>query len=239
MKYYIIILFAFVSFKVYSQQPGDSLLYIPINDSLKNKIDSTRQGDVDAIIEYSASDSAIFDISGDKLMLYGSAELKYKEYDLKAARITLYRESSIMEANGIPDTAIAGKLMGTPVFKEGSKIYEASKLRYNFSTRKGVIDMGSTELEGGYYLGEKIKKVDENIFFIKNGRYTTCDKAEPDYYFGSPKLKIIQGDKVIAEPVYLFIDDVPVFALPFGVFPNHSGRSSGIIPPAYGEDPTY
>jgi len=238
LKYLIIILITFAAAKIYSQQPGDTLLYIPINDSLKTT-DSTRPGAVDAIIEYSANDSAIFDISGDKLMLYGDGQLKYKEYDLKAARITLFRESSIMEANGIPDTAIAGKMMGTPIFMEGSKRYDAQKLRYNFATRKGVIDMGSTELEGGYYLGEKIKKVDENIFFIKNGRYTTCDKAEPDYYFGSPKLKIIQGDKVIAEPVYLFIDDVPIFALPFGVFPNHSGRSSGIIPPAYGEDPTY
>lgn len=239
MKSYFKIFLFLITLPVYSQQNGDSLLYVPINDSLKSAIDSTRRGDIDAIIEYSASDSAIFDVSGDKLMLYGDAQLKHKEYDLKAARITLYRESSIMEANGIPDTSKPGKFIGMPIFMEGSKRYDANKLRYNFSTRKGVIDMGSTELEGGYYLGEKIKKVDEDIFFIKNGRYTTCDKAEPDYYFGSPKLKIIQGDKVIAEPVYLFIDDVPIFALPFGIFPNHSGRSSGIIPPAYGEDPTY
>jgi lipopolysaccharide assembly outer membrane protein LptD (OstA) len=99
--------------------------------------------------------------------------------------------------------------------------------------------MGSTELEGGYYLGEKIKKVSEDVFFVQNGRYTTCDKEEPDYYFGSPKMKIMQGDKIVAEPVYLFIDDVPIFAIPFGIFPNHTGRSSGLIPPAYGEDATY
>ncbi len=240
MKYfYIIILLTIISLPVLSQQSGDSLLYVPINDTLKSAVDTNRQGDVDAIIEYSATDSAIFDVSGDKLMLYNDAQLKYKEYDLKAARIILYRESSIMEAIGVPDTSKAGKFIGKPIFMEGDKRYDALKLRYNFSTRKGVIDMGSTELEGGYYLGEKIKKVDEDTYFIQNGRYTTCDKAEPDYYFGSPKLKVMQGDKVVAEPVYLFIDDVPIFALPFGIFPNHSGRSSGLIPPAYGEDPTY
>ena len=142
----ILILF---TLQLYSQQTGDSLLYVPINDSLKSAIDSTRTGDIDAIIEYSASDSAIFDVSGDKLMLYGDAQLKHKEYDLKAAHITLYRESSIMEANGIPDTSKPGKFIGMPIFMEGSKRYDANKLRYNFSTRKGVIDMGSTELEGG------------------------------------------------------------------------------------------
>lgn len=232
------------SSSVYSQQAGDSVLYVPIKDSLaadsiKTDSASTNTSDVNAIIEYSATDSAIFDISNDKLFLYNEAELKYKEYDLKAARIILYRESSLMEAYGIPDTARAGKFMGTPIFMEGIKRYDAFKLKYNFISRKGTIEMGSTELEGGYYLGEKIKKVDENTYFIQNGRYTTCDKAEPDYYFGSPKMKVMQGDKVVAEPVYLYVDDVPLFIIPFGIFPNHSGRTSGLIPPSYGEDPTY
>src|SRR4030095_7187940 len=87
--------------------------------------------------------------------------------------------------------------------------------------------------------GEKIKKVSEDVYFIKNGQYTTCDQADPHFYFSSPKMKIIPADKVIAEPVFLCVDDVPVFAIPFGIFPNHSGRSSGLITPAYGEDPIY
>ncbi len=238
--FYPAILFVFYISSAYSQQTGDSVLYVPINDSLKiTDTVKASTGDVNAIIEYSATDSAIFDISNDKLYLYNEADLKYKEFDLKAARIILYRESSLMEAYGIPDTAKAGKYIGTPIFMEGSKRYDAFKLKYNFTTRKGTIEMGSTEIEGGFYLGEKIKKVDENTYFIQNGRYTTCDKAEPDYYFGSPKMKVMQGDKVVAEPVYLYIDDVPLFVIPFGIFPNHSGRTSGLIPPAYGEDPTY
>lgn len=247
MKYLFpaILLVLFIT-SAYSQQPGDSVIYVPITDSLLADTTSNytikapvNTGGVDAIIEYSATDSAIFDIENDRLMLYNEADLKYKEFDLKAARIILYRESSLMEAYGVPDTAKAGKFMGTPIFMEGNKRYDAVRLKYNFMTRKGTIDMGSTEIEGGFYLGEKIKKVDEDTYFIQNGRYTTCDKAEPDYYFGSPKMKIMQGDKVIAQPVYLHIDDVPIFVIPFGIFPNHSGRSSGLIPPAYGEDATY
>ena len=181
----------------------------------------------------------MFDIENRKLMLYSEGELKYKEFNLKASRIILYKENSTLDSYGIPDTSIPGKFIGNPVFYEGSKKYEGATVRYNFKTHKGNITMGTTELEGGFYLGEKIKKVDKDIYFIQNGRYTTCDKEDADYYFGSPKMKIIQGDKVIAEPVYLFIDDVPIFAIPFGIFPNHTGRSSGIIPPAYGDDAAY
>ena len=221
----------------FSQQTGDSLFFSPI-DTLKT--DTTRPADeVDAIIEYSASDSAVFDLTGQKLMLYNEGDLKYKEFELKAARIILYKDNSTLVSNGIPDTAGTGKFIGTPVFYEGSKKYEGAEVRYNFSTRQGNITMGTTELEGGYYLGEKIKKVSDDVYFIQDGRYTTCSKSDPDYYFGSPKMKVIQNDKVIAEPVYLFVDDVPIFAIPFGIFPNHSGRSSGLIAPSYGEDATY
>ncbi|HEY3252099.1 MAG TPA: putative LPS assembly protein LptD [Ignavibacteria bacterium] len=238
-RYLLLIIFLFIASNIFSQEPTDSILYVPINDSLIKKDTVKPTGDVDAIIDYSAKDSAVFDITGDKLYLYNEGDLKYKEYELKAARIILYRETSIMEAHGIPDTAAAGKYMGTPIFFEGSKRYDAFSLRYNFESRQGNIEMGSTEIEGGYYLGEKIKKVTDDIYFIKNGRYTTCELPDPHYYFSSPRMKVMQADKVVAEPVYLCIDDVPVFVIPFGIFPNHSGRSSGLIPPAYGEDPIF
>jgi lipopolysaccharide assembly outer membrane protein LptD (OstA) len=237
-KYYYITLILLLTGVTFSQQTGDSLFFSPI-DSLK-KTDTTKPtGEVDAIIEYSASDSAVFDIANHELKLYNEGDLKYKEFELKAARIILYRDNSTLVSSGIPDTAGTGKFIGTPVFYEGSKKYEGSEVRYNFKTRQGNITMGTTELEGGYYLGEKIKKVSEDVYFIQDGRYTTCNKSDPDYYFGSPRMKVIQGDKVIAEPVYLYVDDVPIFAIPFGIFPNHSGRSSGLIAPAYGEDATY
>jgi hypothetical protein len=238
LKKLLCIFLLYVTGISFSQQESDSLFFSPLDTLIKSDT-SKPTGDIDAIIEYSASDSAVFDIENQKLMLYNEGRLKYKEFDLKAARVILYKENSTLESRGIPDTSKPGKYIGTPVFFEGSKKYEGATVRYNFKTRKGNITMGTTELEGGFYLGEKIKKVDTDIYFIQHGRYTTCDKEDPDYYFGSPKMKIIQGDKVIAEPVYLYIDDVPVFAIPFGIFPNHSGRSSGIIPPAYGEDATY
>ena len=49
-------------------------------------------------------------------------------------------------------------------------------------------------------------------------------------------MKLVPRNRVVAEPIYLYIADAPVFALPFGIFPNKSGRRSGLIAPAYGED---
>ncbi|HEY4611737.1 MAG TPA: putative LPS assembly protein LptD, partial [Bacteroidota bacterium] len=107
---------------------------------------------------------------------------------------------------------------------------------YNFRTKKGKIALADTEIEQGYYHGEEIKKVDTNVLFVADGRYTTCNADHPHYYFFSPKMKVMVRDKVVAEPIYLYIADIPVFWLPFGVFPNKAGRRSGIIAPAYGQD---
>jgi Organic solvent tolerance protein OstA len=123
--------------------------------------------------------------------------------------------------------------------RDGDSEYHGDQVRYNFRTRKGKITVGTTQMDNGYYVGTQIKKVEPDVLCIADGTYTTCDDKDPHFYFESPKMKVFVRDKVVAEPVFFFVAGVPIFALPFGVFPAHGGRSSGIITPAYGEDATY
>jgi len=122
-----------------------------------------------------------------------------------------------------------------PDLIDGAESYRGEKVAYNFKTKKGKISVGKTEIEDGYYRGEQIKRVATDVLFIEDGKYTTCDAEHPHYYFASPTMKMVVRDKIVARPIYLYIDDVPIFALPFGVFPTERGRRSGIIAPAYGE----
>jgi len=170
--------------------------------------------------------------------LFGKADVKYRKTELKSERINMNWDTSILHAYGVPDSAdtTGKKFKGNPILVDGGEQYNGVTISYNFKTQKGKITLGDTEIEQGYYHGEDIKRVETDVLFVENGRYTTCENSEPHYYFFSPKMKIIVNDKVIAAPIYLYIGGVPVFALPFGVFPNHSGRRSGIIAPAYGDD---
>ena len=206
------------------------------------QIDTSRQvvSDVDAAIKYSAADSLVFDIKTNKINLYNEAILIYKDLKLEAGLITVDQETQILEAFGIPDTVLTGKFYQPPLMFQGDTKYEGSKLSYNFKTQQGNVSMGYSDAELGYYFGDKIKKVSSDVLFIKNGLYTTStDREDPEYYFLSPKMKVIPNDKVIAQSVFVYIEGVPVFWLPFGVFPNRSGRSSGLIPPKFGDDATY
>ncbi|MBT8196514.1 MAG: LPS-assembly protein LptD, partial [Bacteroidia bacterium] len=93
-----------------------------------------------------------------------------------------------------------------------------------------------TQEGGGYILASTTKKIDETSYYIKSGRYTTCNLPEPHYSINSNKLKVIQNKKIVTGPAYLTIADVPTpLVIPFGFFPNKSGRNNGIIIPTYGE----
>ena len=213
------------------------------SDSLKVKIDTSKQkvSDIDAVIEYNSQDSVIFDIKSKKVHLYNNSELVYKDLKLNSGKITIDQETQILYAMGLPDTSgEEGKFYQLPLMFQGTEKYEGTQLSYDFKSQQGSISMGYSDADIGYYYGEKIKKVTPEVYFIKNGLYTTSnDRIDPEYYFFSPKMKIIPKDKVIAQSVFLYIEGVPIFWIPFGVFPNRHGRASGMIVPTYGTDATY
>jgi lipopolysaccharide assembly outer membrane protein LptD (OstA) len=204
--------------------------------------DSVRGSNTGAedIITYEAKDSLVYDIKERKVFLYNTAVLKYKDLKLEAGRITVNEETEILEAYGMPDTAGTDLIIQQPLMYQGNEKYEGARLTYDFNSQQGSVSMGFSEAEVGYYFGDKIKKVSSEVLFIRDGIYTTSDdRVDPEYYFLSPKMKVIPNDKVIAQSVFLYIEGVPVFWIPFGVFPNRTGRSSGLIAPTFGDDATY
>ncbi len=214
-----------------------------VNDSLNVNLDTTNyaKSDIDEIINYSAYDSVVFELSTNKMYLYNNAEVNYKDLKLNSGIIIIDRQTQILEAIGIQvDSAGINKVIQTPLMNQGTDKFEGSKLTYSFKSQRGTISMGYSDADVGYYYGEKIKKVMPDLFFIKNGLYTTStDRIDPEYYFFSPKMKLIPKDKIIAQSVFLYIEGVPVFWIPFIVLPNKTGRSSGLIVPSYGNDNTY
>ncbi|MBI5476703.1 MAG: LPS-assembly protein LptD [Ignavibacteriales bacterium] len=207
-------------------------------DSSAASGDSSSSSGIDTLVIYSASDSIVYALETKTMSLFSKSEIKYQEMDLTSEVININWDNSTLNAYGVIDTAdTSGKsLRGTPVMKDRGEAYEGKQLGYNFKTKRGRIVVADTKMDEGFYHGENIKKMGKDVLFVADGRYTTCDKKDPDYYFYSPKMKVTMQDKVFAEPIYMYISDVPVFWFPVAVFPNKGGRRSGIIPPAIAED---
>jgi len=206
--------------------------HVSIQDTTKHSVSAG----IDTVVNYSAKDSIIYSLRTRYMNLYGKSEMQYQTIGLKAERVNVNWDNTTLIAHGVLDTVKADSVIGKPIMRDGGEEYKGDQVRYNFRTRKGKVTIGNTQMDNGYYIGNQIKKVEPDVLCVADGIYTTCDLKDPHFYFLGPKMKVFVRDKVVAEPVYLYVADVPVFALPFGVFPAHGGRSSGIIAPAYGED---
>ncbi len=193
---------------------------------------SRSSGSVDTAIVYYARDSVSYSIKERKLRLVGDARVTYHDQQLEAAVIEIYFDSSLMVATSTRDAT--GRVSGVPKFTDKGESFYGERLVYNFRTRRGTITMGETMVDDGYYFGEKIKRIDENTLFIKDGCFTTCDHPHPHYYFKSPTMKVIANERVFVDPLVMYVEDIPVFAYPFGLFlENKRGRRSGLVIPRF------
>lgn len=218
----------------------DSLLYTESDTSTTLAGVNKKSYDVDTVIYAKASDSLIFFVKEKMMKIYGEGTLNYKETDLKSANIFVDFKTSNIEASGVPSDTAKGSFIGTPILKDKGEVYEGLRMKYSFRTKKGIISSAQSESEGTYYTGSKIKKVDDRTFFVEDGIYTTCQETDPHYCFYSHEMKLINKEQITARWIWLLFGGVPFpVPLPFAVLPVESGRRSGIIAPAFGDDGTY
>ncbi|HKJ67415.1 MAG TPA: putative LPS assembly protein LptD [bacterium] len=219
-------------------QEGDSLEQIDVIGGTRGNFQPHEYNtSVDTTIFYEANE-LIFLVPERITHLRYEADAKYKDMELEAAFIDVFWNDNLLVASPLPDSVnAAGYPRNTPTFHQaGKEPMTGQQLEYNMKTRRGRVLHGETKDQEGFYAGDKILQRGENTLYVETGRYTTCDLDDPHFYFRSRRMKLMIGDLVVARPIVMYIHNVPIFALPFGVFPQQeAGRSSGYILPTWGE----
>lgn len=200
---------------------------------------SKKKSSIDEVIYYSSSESIIYDIKNRMMFLNGKSNIKYKTMELKSEKIEIDWSTNILKAKGnvAKDSVDSNKtiLINPPVLTDAGEEYRGTEIRYNFRTQQGSISHAESETDGQRYIGEKVKKIENKTYLVRDGIYTTCNAEEPHFYFYSPEMKIIQQEQIIAKWIWFYTANIPFpVPLPFAVFPNQSGRRSGIITPTFG-----
>jgi lipopolysaccharide export system protein LptA len=248
-----IALIMFLNVGILHARQVDSLLIVPTdslffasNDSLTadstaaDTIAAKKKSDLEGPIRYWC-DSVFVSRTGNKIYLFGNAKITYQNMTLEAAKITIDQDDHYLFAEGIIDTIdTAGNPVykGIPIFTEtGQEAIYGDSLYFDIKTKRGRIANGKTQMPPGYYKGIAIHKISDKTLLVKDGYFTSCEYIDdPHFYFRSADMRVVMNDKIIARPVYLYIADVPLLAIPFGVFPNKRGRRSGLVVPTYGEN---
>lgn len=216
------------------------LLTVPVDSLFNKKEDSIKNKKkpdfvLESIIKYSSRDTIWFDLDAKKIWLYGNAKIEYEDILLKSKVMMVdFDKKTLTGWSGYDSTDGEHVVVD---FTQGELNFKSEYIEYNFDSKKGLIKDVLTQEGEGYLHGSVVKRIDDKVSNIGSGAYTTCNlPKDPHFALRYTKAKVITGDKIITGPAYLEVEQVPFpLALPFGLFPNKKGRSSGIIIPQYGE----
>jgi len=194
----------------------------------------TSQNAINSRVDYKAKDSIRLDLTSNLVYMYSENEINYEDINLKADYVEIEFAKNTIYAIGSIDSA--GNEVGKPVFTMGDNSFVAESMKYNYTTKQGLVKKVITEDAEGYLHGTTVKKMSDNVTNILHGSYTTCELEDPHFEFRFKKAKVIPENKIVTSPAYFVVEGVPTpLAIPFGLFPNKKGQRSGIIIPTWGE----
>jgi lipopolysaccharide assembly outer membrane protein LptD (OstA) len=196
----------------------DTLLY----DSLQTMLADSANGP--DTVEYRAM-RLFYDYPKKVFVLKEKAQLKYQGATLDADTIEYDQENMVLQATGLP------------VIKDKENPpLSGYRMKYNIKKKLGQIYYGSTRKDGQHFNGMDIRRLEDGRLQINRGDFCACNHPEPDYFFYSRRMVVTPQEKVVASPVVLNIQQVPVAVLPLLISPLKGGRRSGLLVPKFGGD---
>lgn len=203
-------------------------------DSVKVRKGSSNT--IESKLTYTATGYLRRDVINRKVVLVQSAQVDYEDIKIKADSIFINMNENLLNAIGRKDTA--GKIVGKPVFTQGTQEIEADYLEYNFKTKKAYAKNIITKQEDGLLHSRITKLLEDGTSNIAKSTYSTCELDTPHFYINLPKAKIYPGKKLISGPGNLVLEGIPLpLFLPFGYFPIQTKKAaSGLLIPRIGQE---
>ena len=216
------------------QQPVDTIT--TALDTLPTKQYKVSLDKIDCIVKR-RSDSSYYEQATNVVEMYGNAVIEYCDMTLEAEQINYNTKTQIAEAFGVKDST--GFVTKYAIFNDGTQELQYESLKFNFKTQKGIVQQLVTKQGEGVVRGKKVKKKDEDEYFVKDLIYSTCNLDHPHYYFTFGKA-VYKNDKFAAgKHLNLYIKDIPTpLYFPFAIFPMEQGKRAGFTRFGPGYDQT-
>lgn len=206
----------------------DSANRVALEDSLGIRISPDA---LPAIVEATATDSAILQLRRNQFYLFGDVVVTYEDLKLNAGKVTYDQKAGIIFAEPTTDSA---KQKGLPTFTQGSEKFTYDDLRYNFSTKKALVRNARTQYGEGFVFSDQVKRSPDQSIFGLQSVYTTCNLDTPHFGIRSRRIKVIPGRIAVAGSSNFEIEQVPTpLFLPFALFPISEQQRSGFRIPSY------
>jgi hypothetical protein len=185
-------------------------------------------------VEYQGK-SAAFSSDTRTLRLDGDAQVVRQGDRLTADTILFHQNRNLVEA------------FGKPMVSGQAQEIEGDTLLYDFERQRATIrggrtrvDQNATWLVQGDVVAERVGTQDRIYTtagcFTTDERFGACAREGeemPQYHFQADRIMIIRDRVLVARPVRLYFQNVPVFWLPFLAQTLERGRRSGVLVPEF------
>ncbi len=143
---------------------------------------------------------------------------------------TRLRADSIMYDGNTGALTASGKV----IVRSGSDVIEADKVTIYLRTGTGVLFNGKLFLtKNNVFLeGKKLEKTGESTYHIQDGSFTTCNGPNPDWRITGKDLDVTLEGYGSMKHGFFYIKNVPVFYIPWLVYPAKRQRQSGFLMPS-------
>ncbi len=152
--------------------------------------------------------------------------------------LILYQDIKIqcdeMEYNRLTQDLVA---RGNIIVDQGPSRITAHELYYNLGTKTGLFVDGSGFVDPMYsFSGREIERLDETHFRIDGAKFTTCNRDDPSPPWSFTIKRALLEEEGLGRfhSTALRVQNVPVFYLPYMVWPIKTERSPGLLMPTFG-----
>ena len=193
---------------------------------------SVSQPEQEGQVNFQASDSLTFDFEKQRIAtLFGSANVVHSSGELKAGKVAMNLDSSLVSAN----TQTPQDTLSQPVLiRDGDRV-RSNRIDFNYKTEKGRFEVARVGVQDGNLIGTKVKNESPHVVYLEDAIYSTCQLDHPHYYIQAAKMKVVDEEEIFFERARLFILDIPYpLIFPFGYLPGKfDQKQSGLLEPTY------
>lgn len=125
---------------------------------------------------------------------------------------------------------------GNVILDRGPSRFTADEAHFNIQTKTGTFFNATAFIDPMYsFTGREIEKLDETHYIIDRATFTTCTTdGKPPWSFNVRRAKVEQEGLGRFSSSAMKIKGVPVFYMPYMVWPVKQERSAGLLFPRFG-----
>jgi LPS-assembly protein len=170
------------------------------------------------------ADSLTHDKANDSYLAERNVEITWEGATLLADRVSLQQDTGEAVAEG------------NVRLVKGNDVLTGERVRVNLTSQLGEALNGDIFVRQSnlHLRGARLEKTGMDDYRLERGTFTTCDGPAPSWKFTASNLDVTLEEYASGRNALFYLNDIPVFYLPYIVFPVKRERQSGFLFPRIG-----